>query len=1302
MPRRRGRRGCRLNVGNTPVEPRHEGCRAAWVEARERWGLAMQRVRADGMSFFSALAETLAWRGVARRSAGELRKEMANYMRGEVAGVPLDQAALGDWAVGAAPSTEWGRQLIQAAERMFHVNLVVVCLQGQRWSLARAREPQGGKTDVWLVHSSSGGQGQYDPAFIVPTEWKCHLCEVVVQQRTELVTHFEGRHLAEADEVDKAHFLERTGTFLCGKCGCRALVNEGKALAGDHKHCAARQRAPAAECNAAPRGRRRGTRRVKAYEGDFPTVAQIAALGVPTVSDVPATYRVKVAHCMAEILDSVAHDPEFGGTSRFEDSGAGAWTDLYLFVATVLKAKQKVRAGRRQKRLNDWEDDQMQKRLEWWEQGQWRLLWAGAKRTAKLAARRRRRPTLVRDRLRLALKRLRQRCDGAAMKILQSAEVVEGPEATEKIRKKYPGPNAEDEERGQVAMRPPWELQENGQAMRAGREHWTEPVTHAHMMQALRVAMKKKRCKSPGRSGMRYEHLTAPLKLNVEDDTEKAILERYIRGLTAVVRALLLGRVPVGVMTLLRKGRATCLRKRDNGVRPIVAVEVLVKLAGATAIKCLRSEQQQDAYEQLVGSVQMGAGRKGGAEAVVHAAQQCYEDAATHNRDVQVGGLKHGMLLLDGDNAFGEINREIAFDILAARCPYLYPLVRAMYGQDNAIQVGSDTLPVTRGVLQGDSVAPVIFAAVLWHTWQQLDEELRRGVRPMFYADDMTIAGDVDQLRQVYTQLRERGPQNGLLIKGSKLVLVVPNCRHTPEWVAEARGSALHDGAMVLGSPIGTEQYALGKAAEKAVELQAAFNAIATLGHSVGELRLMRTVMPYKVNHILRCSKPVLAMQFADALDGAFETALKRTLHIDSIPFESGVILQARRAKGGWGIPKAVSTLYGAYIGSRTLTGALVKELLGRVLPLPADCEEYMDSFQERTGQQISVPVDDQVFHVQKRINHAEEKARWASVKTDMYTDAVRQTRLINHVSSLEADPYGCTAFLDDIDGFTERYRGQHQAPNEHVLFRVAACRQLAIPLVSDGVACANWSRGDGCLRPMDTLGDHAGTCPKEAGWRTRRHNEVRDVLYQLAVEAGHTPGQNIGKEKPERMSSLRPADIWATTARMTQEERDKYDSDGDVLMRDGSGAARGGRGTPGRDTDFIETAYDVTITETQQRKSLQPNANVKAGTMAHDAYEAKLRKYRLLFEKLRDLGVRNRRFQPLAFESSGYVHPIARQRIKDWEAEAKLRLGPERFAFTGSSTRRKISTIIHFWGAVALCGALRPQDWLGERGLQP
>ena len=164
----------------------------------------------------------------------------------------------------------------------------------------------------------------------------------------------------------------------------------------------------------------------------------------------------------------------------------------------------------------------------------------------------------------------------------------------------------------------------------------------------------------------------------------------------------------------------------------------------------------------------------------------------------------------------------------------------------------------------------------------------------------------------------------------------------------------------------------------------------------------------------------------------------------------------------------------------------------------------------------------------------------------------------------------------------------------------------------------------------------------------------------------------------------------------MSSEDRDRFDADGDLLLRDSSGAATGSQGAPGRDTEFIETAYDVTITETQQQKSLLPNANVKAGTMAHDAYQAKLRKYDPLFTMLREqLGVRNRRFEPLAFESSGYAHPAARGVIKKWEAEAKLRLGPERYAFTGSSTRRKISTIIHFWGAVTLCGALRPQDWL-------
>ena len=89
--------------------------------------------------------------------------------------------------------------------------------------------------------------------------------------------------------------------------------------------------------------------------------------------------------------------------------------------------------------------------------------------------------------------------------------------------------------------------------------------------------------------------------------------------------------------------------------------------------------------------------------------------------------------------------------------------------------------------------------------------------------------------------------------------------------------------------------------------------------------------------------------------------------------------------------------------------------------------------------------------------------------------------------------------------------------------------------------------------------------------------------------------------------------------------------------------------------------------------------------------YNHKREKYKELLQRLNDHGVRNRRFDAIIFESSGYTHAIARKRISSWEAEAHKRLGPEQHGDTPalwqgrSSCRTSISTAIHYWNAVSI-----------------
>ena len=83
-------------------------------------------------------------------------------------------------------------------------------------------------------------------------------------------------------------------------------------------------------------------------------------------------------------------------------------------------------------------------------------------------------------------------------------------------------------------------------------------------------------------------------------------------------------------------------------------------------------------------------------------------------------------------------------------------------------------------------------------------------------------------------------------------------------------------------------------------------------------------------------------------------------------------------------------------------------------------------------------------------------------------------------------------------------------------------------------------------------------------------------------------------------------------------------------------------------------------------------------------------------------------------FESSGYTHPGAQQLIKNWKAEAIVRLGRERtddvsFSNPNKSdsdsrnhylscavmhVRRTISTTIQFWNAMFVIAAIAPSDF--------
>ena len=300
-------------------------------------------------------------------------------------------------------------------------------------------------------------------------------------------------------------------------------------------------------------------------------------------------------------------------------------------------------------------------------------------------------------------------------------------------------------------------------------------------------------------------------------------------------------------------------------------------------------------------------------------------------------------------------------------------------------------------------------------------------------------------------------------------------------------------------------------------------------------------------------------------------------------------------------------------------------------------------------------------------------------------------------------------------DKFRTRH---HRSDDPHLAYRVAVTRMLAIPLLTAEARGVARCGGGGCQVVMDQNADHALCCrhanaaPERWGsgtWMGRRHDDVRDIFGNLARDAGFKKGDSVANDRSEELSQQRPADLWVRGEAGARGGPRRGGGegvealDGDLLLRDDGGrqgsAAEAHRA---RDRAFIETAYDVTITATQ--KSTTGNgppcgAAAAAGGAGHEvraAYKAKRDKYSALMNRYKRLNIRNRRFEALAFESSGLAHPKAVQLIKNWEKLVLIRLGPERFAaWQGRRhrTRIAISTTIHYWNSVAIINHVNARD---------
>ena len=173
------------------------------------------------------------------------------------------------------------------------------------------------------------------------------------------------------------------------------------------------------------------------------------------------------------------------------------------------------------------------------------------------------------------------------------------------------------------------------------------------------------------------------------------------------------------------------------------------------------------------------------------------------------------ILLIDAENAFNSLNRELALKDVEILCPALHHALANSYKHPSNLYVNDTVLTSTEGTTQGDPLAMAMYGIGI----NPLIELLHKpNITQKWYADDGGAAGDLRSLRAILDNLDVHGKAFEYNVKPFKCQLIVKeNSRESAIKVFKVTNITMVDAFRVLGLVIGTPS-ACDKYIESATE----------------------------------------------------------------------------------------------------------------------------------------------------------------------------------------------------------------------------------------------------------------------------------------------------------------------------------------------------------------------------------------------------------------------------------------------------------------------------------------------------
>ena len=232
---------------------------------------------------------------------------------------------------------------------------------------------------------------------------------------------------------------------------------------------------------------------------------------------------------------------------------------------------------------------------------------------------------------------------------------------------------------------------------------------------------------------------------------------------------------------------------KQPGVRPIGIGETLRRIIGKTIIATIKPKIMESA-----GSLQLCAGQKAGCEAAVHAMTMIFAEDQTD-----------ALMFVDASNAFNSINRKVMLHNIQYICPSMYIYSYNSYSVTSRLFVqGGKEIISSEGTTQGDPLAMPMYAVSITPLLNKIKNGDTNNIKHAAFADDISGAGKIDELRKWWENITTHGPLLGYYPNPDKSWLVVKQelFDKATEKFNDTGVNITTEGRKYLGGFIGTNQ----------------------------------------------------------------------------------------------------------------------------------------------------------------------------------------------------------------------------------------------------------------------------------------------------------------------------------------------------------------------------------------------------------------------------------------------------------------------------------------------------------------